>query len=69
MPEAVNLSTARTPIGRAYRGAGVLNKETGEITFRDVVLEKDEGNRPDTTIEGLAGLKTVRENGHITAVA
>jgi acetyl-CoA C-acetyltransferase len=48
---------------------GVMNKETGEITFRDVVLEKDEGNRPDTTLEGLSGLKTVRENGHITAVA
>jgi acetyl-CoA C-acetyltransferase len=46
---------------------GVMNKETGEITFRDVVLEKDEGNRPDTTLDGLSGLKTVRENGHITA--
>jgi len=46
---------------------GVMNKETGEITFRDVLLEKDEGNRPDTTLEGLSGLKTVRENGHITA--
>jgi len=46
---------------------GVMNKETGEITFHDVLLEKDEGNRPETTLEGLAGLKTVRENGHITA--
>ena len=46
---------------------GVMNKETGEISFHDVVLEKDEGNRPTTTLEGLAGLKTVRENGHITA--
>ena len=46
---------------------GVLDKETGEIAYRDVVLEKDEGNRPDTTFEGLASLKTVRENGHITA--
>jgi acetyl-CoA C-acetyltransferase len=46
---------------------GIMNKETGEITFRDVLLEKDEGNRPDTTLEGLSGLKTVRENGHITA--
>jgi acetyl-CoA C-acetyltransferase len=46
---------------------GVMDKETGEISFQDVVLEKDEGNRPDTTLEGLAGLKTVRENGHITA--
>jgi acetyl-CoA C-acetyltransferase len=46
---------------------GVLDKESGEIGFRDVLLEKDEGNRPDTTLEGLAGLKPVRENGHITA--
>ena len=46
---------------------GVMNKETGEISFRDVTLDKDEGNRPDTNIEGLHGLKTVFEGGHITA--
>ncbi|MGI9224254.1 MAG: acetyl-CoA C-acyltransferase [Woeseiaceae bacterium] len=46
---------------------GVMNKETGEITFADVVLEKDEGNRPTTTLEGLAGLGPVRENGYVTA--
>jgi acetyl-CoA C-acetyltransferase len=46
---------------------GVMDKETREISFHDVVLEKDEGNRPSTTLEGLAGLKTVRENGFITA--
>lgn len=46
---------------------GVMDKETKEISFHDVVLEKDEGNRPGTTLEGLAGLKPVRENGFITA--
>jgi len=46
---------------------GVMDKETREISFHDVVLEKDEGNRPSTTLEGLAGLKPVRENGYITA--
>jgi acetyl-CoA C-acetyltransferase len=46
---------------------GVMDRETGEISFLDVLLEKDEGNRPDTSLEGLSGLKTVRENGHITA--
>jgi acetyl-CoA C-acetyltransferase len=46
---------------------GVMNKETKEITFEDVALEKDEGNRPETTLEGLAGLRTVREKGVITA--
>ncbi|GHF26799.1 acetyl-CoA acetyltransferase [Kordiimonas sediminis] len=46
---------------------GVMNKETGEITFHDVTLEKDEGNRPETTLEGLQGLRTVIEGGTITA--
>ncbi len=46
---------------------GVMDKETKEISFHDVVLEKDEGNRPSTTLEGLAGLNPVRENGFITA--
>ena len=46
---------------------GVMDRETKEISFHDVVLEKDEGNRPGTTLEGLAGLKPVRENGFITA--
>ncbi|MDH3482150.1 MAG: acetyl-CoA C-acyltransferase, partial [Gammaproteobacteria bacterium] len=46
---------------------GVLDKETKEISFHDIVLEKDEGNRPTTTLDGLAGLKPVRENGFITA--
>lgn len=46
---------------------GVMNKETKEISFKDVVLEKDEGNRPETTLEGLAGLRTVVEGGVVTA--
>jgi acetyl-CoA C-acetyltransferase len=46
---------------------GVMDRETKEISFHDVVLDKDEGNRPTTTLEGLAGLKPVRENGVITA--
>ena len=46
---------------------GVMDKETKEISFHDVVLDKDEGNRPGTTLEGLAGLNPVRENGFITA--
>jgi len=38
----------------------VKNKETGEISQADTLLEKDEGNRPSTTLEGLSGLKPVR---------
>jgi acetyl-CoA C-acetyltransferase len=46
---------------------GVLDKATGEISFVDVEIAQDEGNRPDTTAEGLAALKPVREGGTITA--
>ncbi len=46
---------------------GVMDKETKEISFHEVTLEKDEGNRPTTNLEGLAGLNPVRENGVITA--
>lgn len=38
----------------------VKNKETGEISESETKLEKDEGNRPSTTLEGLQGLKPVR---------
>lgn len=45
----------------------VADKATGAVTYRDVRLDRDEGNRPDTTIEGLANLKPVVEGGVITA--
>jgi acetyl-CoA C-acetyltransferase len=45
----------------------VVNKETKEETFENVTLKKDEGNRPDTSMEGLRGLQPVREGGFITA--
>lgn len=45
----------------------VKNKETGEITHEQVTLAKDEGNRPETTIEVLAGLKPVIPGGSVTA--
>ncbi|MFK8054055.1 MAG: acetyl-CoA C-acyltransferase [Woeseiaceae bacterium] len=46
---------------------GVMDKETKEISFHDVTLEKDEGNRPETTLEGLGNVRTVVEGGVITA--
>jgi len=46
---------------------GVMDRETKEISFEDVVLDKDEGNRPGTTLEALASLRSVREHGLITA--
>ncbi len=45
----------------------IVNKETDEVTYEDVTLTKDEGNRPDTTLEGLAKLKPVKEGGFVTA--
>jgi acetyl-CoA acetyltransferase family protein len=41
----------------------VVDKETRQVSFRDVTLSQDEGPRPDTTAEGLAGLKPVRGEG------
>ena len=46
---------------------GVMDKETKEISFEDVTLTQDEGNRPGTTLESLQGLKSVIEGGTITA--
>jgi acetyl-CoA C-acetyltransferase len=37
----------------------LVNKETGETSQQAVSLDKDEGNRPSTTLEGLNGLKPV----------
>ncbi len=46
----------------------VTDKETGETSKREVTLDRDEGPRPQTTAEGLAGLKPVRgEDKTITA--
>jgi acetyl-CoA C-acetyltransferase len=41
----------------------VVDKLTGAVEERDVTLSKDEGNRPDTTPEGLAALKPVMGPG------
>ncbi|MEM6938730.1 MAG: acetyl-CoA C-acyltransferase [Pseudomonadota bacterium] len=52
----------------------MMDKETKEISHHAVTLAKDEGNRPGTTAESLAGLKPVFKDGihikegqHITA--
>ncbi len=39
------------------------NKETGEVSSHEVTLDKDEGNRHETTLEGLNGLQPVRGEG------
>ena len=47
----------------------LMNKETGESKEVDYTVDKDECNRPGTTLEGLAALKPVfdPENGSVTA--
>ncbi len=37
----------------------VKDKQTGEVSQREVTIEKDEGNRPDTSLEGLSQLQPV----------
>lgn len=46
----------------------VKDKETGDISYRDVTVDRDECNRPNTTLEGLQGLQPVRGPGnYVTA--
>jgi acetyl-CoA C-acetyltransferase len=46
----------------------VKDKVTGEVSTREITIDRDEGNRPDTTPEGLAKLEPVRGPGkQITA--
>jgi acetyl-CoA C-acetyltransferase len=46
----------------------VIDKDSGESSRADVCLAADEGNRPDTTLEGLARLIPVRGEGqYVTA--
>jgi acetyl-CoA C-acetyltransferase len=41
----------------------VTDRNTGETAPRAVTLDKDEGNRPDTNLDGLAALKPVFKDG------
>jgi acetyl-CoA C-acetyltransferase len=45
----------------------VVDKDTKEVSYKEVTLSRDEGNRPETTVETLAGLKPVIEGGVVTA--
>ncbi|MCW5669282.1 MAG: acetyl-CoA C-acyltransferase [Hydrogenophaga sp.] len=46
---------------------GVENKATGYIERRELTIDRDEGIRGDTTVEGIAKLRSVLPNGVITA--
>ena len=45
----------------------VVDKATKALSYQEVTLTQDEGNRPQTQLENLAGLAPVREGGSITA--
>ena len=43
------------------------NKETKEVTYKEVTLAKDEGNRADTTLEGLQRAQAGARAGRATS--
>ena len=45
----------------------VMDRETKEVSHHEVTVDRDECNRPQTTLDGLAGLNPVREGGYVTA--
>ena len=45
----------------------VINKETKAVTYEEVTLSQDEGNRPSTKLETLQSLNPVIEGGCVTA--
>ena len=45
----------------------VVDKETQVVSQREITLSRDEGNRPETTLESLSTLKPVIEGGTVTA--
>ena len=45
----------------------LVDKDTQTVSYQDVTLEQDEGNRPQTQLTDLAQLKPVIEGGCITA--
>jgi acetyl-CoA C-acetyltransferase len=45
----------------------VADRDTGEVDYVETQLDRDEGNRPETSLDGLESLPTVIEGGTITA--
>ena len=47
--------------------AGVIDKATGQLMTKQVTVSGDEGIRPDTTLEGVAKIRSAKPGGVITA--
>ena len=45
----------------------IVDRDTGEVDYLETQLDRDEGNRPETSLDGLESLPTVIEGGTITA--
>lgn len=45
----------------------ITDRDTGKVSLEDVALTRDEGNRPETTREGLVALQPVKLGGSVTA--
>jgi len=45
----------------------IVDRETKQVSYKEVTLAKDEGNRTDTTRESLAALQSVVDGGTVTA--
>lgn len=45
----------------------LVDRDTKAVSYQQVTLEKDEGNRPSTTLESLQQLDPVMEGGSVTA--
>jgi len=45
----------------------VFNRDTKEVTFEEVLLGKDEGNRASTTLESLQSLEPVWKDGRVVS--
>ena len=58
--EAGKFDDEIVPVSTTHK---VQDKETGEISDVEITIDKDEGNRPQTTLEGLNGLKPVMGEG------
>jgi acetyl-CoA acetyltransferase family protein len=58
------LSDEIVPISAKRR---LVDKESGAVRYESVVLERDEGNRADTTLDNLARLSPVIAGGTVTA--
>jgi acetyl-CoA C-acetyltransferase len=46
---------------------GVVDKATGAIVTREVIIDRDEGIRPDTTLEAVAKIRPAMPGGVVTA--